>query len=319
MLHLRLITPPDCTAEIVDLLRCDRAVATVAVVSGAAIDPPGDLLLVDVAREEASAVLELLEPFGVRQRGAIALEQVQVALSSAAERAERDSPGDPADAVVWEDVRARTSEDSTLSWSYIVFLLLATVIAAVAIIVDSAVLLVGAMVVGPEFGPLAGLAVATVQGRPREATRSLAALLVGFVVAIVVTAVVVWTWGLAGLLGDVSASARSQTAFIARPDVWSVIVASLAGVAGMLSLTSAKSSVLIGVLVSVSTVPAAAGMAVALATGDRGDALGSGAQLVVNLVALFVASVLVLVLQRARDLRIDRGAARRRRPETDPA
>ena len=46
---------------------------------------------------------------------------------------------------------------------------------------------------------------------------------------------------------------RPDTAFIYQPDVLSFVVAFLAGVAGMLSLTSAKSGALVGVLISVTT------------------------------------------------------------------
>jgi hypothetical protein len=48
----------------------------------------------------------------------------------------------------------------------------------------SATFLIGAMVVGPEFGPIAGLAVALVQHRAGVARKSPAALAVGFPVAI---------------------------------------------------------------------------------------------------------------------------------------
>jgi uncharacterized membrane protein len=40
------------------------------------------------------------------------------------------------------------------------------------------------------------------------------------------------------------------------PDRWSLLVAVLAGIAGVLSLTSAKSGALVGVFISVTTVPA---------------------------------------------------------------
>ena len=52
-------------------------------------------------------------------------------------------------------------------------------------------------------------------------------------------------------------------------------MAVLAGIAGMLSLTSAKSGALVGVAISVTTVPAAANAAVALGYGEYGQAWGS--------------------------------------------
>lgn len=64
---------------------------------------------------------------------------------------------------------------------------------------------------------------------------------------------------------------RPLTDFIWRPDALSWVVGFLGGVAGILSLASAKAGTLVGVLISVTTVPAAANVAVALAYGVGDD------------------------------------------------
>jgi uncharacterized membrane protein len=76
------------------------------------------------------------------------------------------------------------------------------------------------------------------------------------------------------------------------------VVGFLAGVAGMLSLTSAKAGTLVGVLISVTTVPAAANVAVAAAYGVLNEAAGSALQLVINIAAIVAAGVLTLTVQR---------------------
>ena len=63
-------------------------------------------------------------------------------------------------------------------------MVLACLIASVGIILDSPILIIGAMVVGPEFGPIAGLCVALVQRKPDLVKRSLLPLAVGFPVGI---------------------------------------------------------------------------------------------------------------------------------------
>jgi len=68
----------------------------------------------------------------------------------------------------------------------------------------------------------------------------------------------------------------------------------------MLSLTSAKSAALVGVFISVTTVPAAAFAVVAVTTGDWKTATYSTAQLLVNLVGIVAAAFLVLVLHTRR-------------------
>jgi uncharacterized hydrophobic protein (TIGR00271 family) len=179
-------------------------------------------------------------------------------------------------------------------------MVLATAIAGAGILTDSQILIIGAMVVGPEFGPLAGLCVAIVQKRMELARRSLRALLVGFPVAIATTCV--GTLALRAVNRapeDLGATSHPATLFISNPNTYSVIVALLAGVAGMLSLSTAKTGALIGVLISVTTIPAAANVGVASAYGDWSEVGGALAQLLINLAAIVAAGVATLSLQRA--------------------
>ena len=67
--------------------------------------------------------------------------------------------------------------------TFVMFLTLACLLAAIGVVTDSTVTVVGAMVLGPEFGPLAAVSVAIVQRRGELARRAAIALLVGFPVA----------------------------------------------------------------------------------------------------------------------------------------
>ncbi len=297
MIHLRLVVPVELVAPVLETLAARPSVLNIVHLPGVASRPAGDLVLCDVAREDASLVLADLRELGLDQTGTIALETIDTAISLRARRAEQAAVGSPADAVVWEEVESRTSESAELSFSFLAFMVLATLIAGVGILTDSVILIIGAMVVGPEFGPLAGFCVAVVQGQLPLARRSLAALAVGFPVAIGAT--FVGTLILRAFdrgpdeLGD-----HPATLFISRPDLFAPIVATLAGVAGMLSLSTAKSGALIGVLISVTTIPAAANVGVAMAYADWNEVAGAAAQLVLNLVCIVVAGIATLALQR---------------------
>jgi uncharacterized membrane protein len=106
------------------------------------------------------------------------------------------------------------------------------------------------MVVGPEFGALAGLSVALVQRRRDLARRSFAALGVGFPtgIALACLATLVFKW-IGASPDDFVPSDHELTGFISEPDFFSFFVAFVAGAAGILSLTNAKSGALIGVLI----------------------------------------------------------------------
>ena len=299
MIHLRLVVPPHEVEPILQLLERTDAVINVIHLPGAARKPSGDVVLCDVAREEGSYVLTQLRDTGLESTGSIAVETIDTALSDAARDAERAAPGSSSDAVIWEEVEARTSESAELSLSFLAFMVIATMIAGVGILTDSLILIIGAMVVGPEFGPLAGICVAAVQRRLDLAQRSFIALAVGFPLAIVATLVGTLLVRAVDLGPEkLHSGDRAVTLFISDPDAFTVIVAVLAGVAGVLSLTSAKSGALIGVLISVTTIPAAANVGAATAYGDWNELGGAAAQLGINLAAIILAGVATLTLQR---------------------
>ncbi|MFG2195325.1 DUF389 domain-containing protein [Streptomyces sp. NPDC048639] len=299
MLHLRLIVPADRTEDVLARIEDNIGTTHVALLPGAARDPAGDVVMCDVAREAADGLLAELRELGLEDEGAIAVENIDLSLSKRADRAEDDAPGEGADAVLWEHLAESTHEESTLSVTYLAFLSLATMIAACGVVLDNAILIVGAMAVGPEFGPLAGICTALVQRAPRLAWRSLLALLVGFAVAMALTAGFSEMMDAFGLFhtSDVTAE-RPNTDFIWQPDLFSFVVAVLAGIAGTLSLTSAKSGALVGVAISVTTVPAAANAAVALSYGEFAQARGSSEQLLLNLGGIVVAGTLTLLAQK---------------------
>ena len=300
MLHLRLITPAEKTDGVVRLIENTVGTTHLVVMQGAARDPAGDVVMCDVAREAADELMEDLRAFDLDECGSIAAENVDLTLSRRAEEAERAAPGEGADAVVWDQLAEATHEESTLSVTYLAFLTLATMIAACGVVLDNAVLIVGAMAVGPEFGPLAGFCTALVQRRPRLAVRSLTAVLAGFAVAMLVTVGFSYFMDAVDLFTAEALDAdRPNTNFIYRPDWFSFVVAVLAGCAGTLSLTSAKSGALVGVAISVTTVPAAANAAVAFSYDAYRQAWGSTEQLLLNLLGIILAGTLTLLAQKA--------------------
>ncbi|MGW5846901.1 DUF389 domain-containing protein [Streptomyces sp. NPDC055254] len=311
MLHLRMITPSDRTEEVVAIVEKTVGTTHVVVLRDAARLPPGDLVLCDVAREAGDELLQELRTLGIDRDGSIAVENIDLSLSKRAEAAAEEAPGEAADAVLWEQLTEATHEDSTLTVTYVAFMVLATMIAACGVVLDNSVLIVGAMAVGPEFGPLAGVCTAAVRRSPKRAARSLAALLVGFAAAIIATTAFTLVMDALGLFDrSMLENPRPNTSFIWQPDPFSFVVAVLAGVAGTLSLTSAKSAALVGVAISVTTVPAAANASVALGYGDVAQMWGSAVQLLLNLVGIMLAGVATLLTQKLL-WRTQRGRRRR--------
>ena len=304
MVHLRIVVPSYQAEHALDLLNAAPSVCNVIYLERVARRPEGDVILCDVAREDASVIISDLRELDIDKEGSIAVEMIDSQVSAAALEAEKAAEGQPSDAVVWEEVEARTSESVELSGSFLAFMVLAMLIAMVGILTDQLILIIGAMIVGPEFGPIAGLCVATVEKRRDLFKRSFRALAIGFPLGITATFLAVLLLDAVGLVpDDFSQVHHPFTQFISSPDQWSFIVAYLAGTAGVLSLTSAKSGALIGVLISVTTIPAASNIGVAAALGDWHEWVGAIEQLSLNLSAILLAGIGTLFIQRRLYLR----------------
>ncbi|MFF2244722.1 DUF389 domain-containing protein [Arthrobacter sp. NPDC058130] len=143
------------------------------------------------------------------------------------------------------------------------------------------------------------------------------ALGVGFPVAMLAAALTAWLSVPLGLFPSDALDRGSAVEFIYHPGPYSLIVAVLAGIAGMLSVISRRSAALIGVFISVTTVPAAGFVAVALVLGEYQKAAGSALQLFLNLLGIVVAAVGVLIFYRLVTKRLPPDAAMRLRRKAD--
>lgn len=300
MLRLRVTSTPDLTDGVLSRLESDRAVSAIEVARGTSVKPVGDVVTAELAREAANEIVDDLRALGVQREGSVQLEPVKTWISQAALEAERQCPGSGADAVVWAEVTHEAYAESELNWAYVSFMTMATMIASIAIVLDSSILVVGAMVLGPEFVAVAAIGLALVRKRYGLLALAARTLVAGFAVAIAVTAAAALVArSLGWITRDDITGPRPQTAFIYSPDKWSFIVAIIAAAAGVLSLTSARVGGLSGVFISVTTVPAAGNVALGLALGAGHEVRGSAVQLVVNLTGMAIAGWLTLAAQQA--------------------
>ena len=300
LVHLRLTTPADLSAAVCEVLAAQECVTNLTFQAGAVLRPEGDLLECDVAREETEDVLRRLEELGVDERGGIVVTSPASTPFREARRLEEAAPGHPDDAVIWESVEAHAHAGAVPTLSYLLFLLLAVILAAIAVVNDSAILVVGAMVVGPEFAVIAAASAGIALRRWGLLLRSVRLFVLSFAFAVGAAALLALLASVMGVLdaGDVTRP-RPNTDFIWHPDRWSFIVALVAGAAGALALAIEKTSTMVGVFISVTTVPAAGNLALGLAVREPGEILGSLAQLGTNVAGLLIAGTGVLMFQRA--------------------
>ncbi|MFJ6806596.1 DUF389 domain-containing protein [Streptomyces anulatus] len=300
MIHIRAVSPPDLTDEVVGLLSGDPCVLNLVVQRDAARRPDGDTVACDVLAGAANDVLHRLLDVHLDQRGTLVIEPVDMAFPGRASEEGRRELGPLSRAPVWEQVEARIRSGGRYPPSFYLYLVVAGLIGSVGIVTNSQILIVAAMVVGPEYGAIVSVALGIDRGHRDMVRSGLVALGTGFLLTIVVTflfALLIRGFGLQSDAFDLGL--RPVSNLINTPNFFSVAVATLAGIVGIVSLTEARSSALLGVFISVTTIPAAADIAVSTAFTSWSDVRGSAIQLVVNILVLIVVGTAALKAQRA--------------------
>jgi hypothetical protein len=271
VIHIRAVSPSDCTPGLVESLRTNPGVVNVIVLEGVARNPDGDAVQFDVIAAQANRVLGELRTLALDRRGSIVIEDVGAMLSDRAARAEGSAARGLRFLPIWEEAEARIRAGGRYPPSWFLLLTIAGLIGAVGIFTNSQILIVGAMVVGPEYGAIASVALGIDEKHRSRVRAGLAALGAGFLVAILATLVF---------------------SLVVR------VVAALAGIVGVVSLVEARAGALIGVFISVTTIPAAADIGVSMAFEDWSEARGSLVQLLLNVVILIAVGAAGLPVQR---------------------
>lgn len=310
MLTVRVLCPAELTPQCDQLLRATPSLSGLVRIPQASVDPSGDLFEAQVERDAVNDLVAALMDLDIQKNGSIEIIEPDTWISARALHAEQTSPD--TDNVIWPQVIERAYSQTKITGTFLAFMTMATLLAAIAVITDSPILVIGAMVLGPEFMAVIALGLALVRGRRSLLHQAARTLLVGFSFSIAVTVGFVALARLIGLVtvADVSAP-RPGVSFIYSPNVWSLIVAAIAAAAGVLALTTAQSTGIIGVFISVTTIPASGNVAVGLVFAQWDQVSGSALQLIVNLTSMAVAGWVTLTLRQRMSDRTSRQLARR--------
>jgi uncharacterized hydrophobic protein (TIGR00271 family) len=297
--HVRLVSAPDRTKDLVEALAADAGVSNLLVLPGTAHGSASDGVQFDVQPQSANAVFRYLQAFEHDHSSTVAIDYVDATLGKRTASAPENFLVQHDLVPVWEVIEARIRSDAVYAPSFYILLAIAGLIGAVGILTNSQILVVGAMVVGPEYSAIMGVALGIDKRARRPVIRGLLALLAGFSAAVIVTllfALVIRGSGHTPKL--YSLGVRPVSSLIDEPNFFSLAVAVLAGVAGVVSLTEARAGALIGVFISVTTIPAAADIGLSVAYQSWSQARGSAFQLLLNVAVLIAIGALGLRAQR---------------------
>ena len=286
MLHLRVYGPAASLTEIGGDLEGCGAARSVALAQG--IRDGHVLLTAEVSTESADAVLELLIRNGVAEDDIMLARLDEIGPIK---------PGRTAASLIWADMLGQARVNARPVARYLVFMAAAGIIAAFGVIQANDILIVGAMAVSPDLLPITAACVGLVDRNSRLVYRALITVAVGMGAACLTAGALTGTGDLLDLLPVNFAIGESALSDLTTVNASTILVAFAAGVAGMLSLETRASSV-VGVAISITTIPAAAYLGVAAGVRETAKALGALAVLGVNIAVLVLAGTLTLAAQR---------------------
>jgi uncharacterized hydrophobic protein (TIGR00271 family) len=197
----------------------------------------------------------------------------------------------------WIEVMGQARANARLLGRYLALMAVAGVLAAIGVITDNPILIVGAMAVSPDLLPICAACVGLVAGRSRLVRRALGTLLLGILLTWTVAAALAWGLQAVGILSGDFQVHDSALHGLADIDYSTILVALAAGVAAMLSFETRAASA-VGVAISVTTIPASALFGVSLGLGEVSISWGAAGVLGVNVCLLLLSGTVTLAIQR---------------------
>lgn len=191
-----------------------------------------------------------------------------------------------------EELQNRILSDNSFNTNFVLLVILSSIVAAIGLLENNAIVLIGAMVIAPLLGPNLAMAFATTLGNLKLLLKSFLTVLVGilFVIGISYIISLIFPYHTLNL----------QLSLCTRTSFGGMIIAFASGAAAVLSLTTGLSSVLVGVMVAVALLPPASAIGIMIGTQQYNYALNAFLLLAVNLVCINLAANLVFLFKGVR-------------------
>lgn len=188
-----------------------------------------------------------------------------------------------------EELYADVSEGSKLTYSYLAMVVLSTLVAAVGLIYDDIVAIIGAMVIAPLMGPNVAMALAVTLADEKLGWQSvktnIGGLFLVFLISLALGAVLSINPGNQQFMSHTAVTYGDLTISIA------------AGAAGVLAYTVGVPATIIGVAVALALLPALVSLGLLLGAGYTELAIGSLILTVTNIISINLAGVATFLIQ----------------------
>ena len=199
------------------------------------------------------------------------------------------------DSVDRAEIRAKATQMTPNPTTYYTMTFLSAVVAASGLLLDSAAIVVGAMVIAPQVSAALTASIGTVFDDRAMIVDGFRSLLLGLGLAIVGALLFGWLLRAANFVpAMLDVAAVTQIERRISPGVLAVVVGAGAGAAGAFGLATAIPLSIVGVMIAAALIPAAAAVGIGIAWSLPSVALGAFALVVINTVLITLSATAVL-------------------------
>lgn len=252
-----------------------------------------ELVYVSIPDQEVEETLECLYRAGLDEDDHVMIVDVEADIFGRT-GAQGDGLGEHA-RIAAAELEGKTDDLLPDRHTFLTMMVLATIVATAGLLLDSAAVVVGSMVLAPLFGPAVSTSVGTVIDDAELFRRGVEFQVLGVATALVSATAFAWVVRTTYLVpAGVAITNTPQIVERLSPDVLSLIVAFAAGVAGVLSIATGAAMALVGVMIAAALLPPAATVGIGVVWGEPLVAAHSAMLLVVNVLAINFAGLVTL-------------------------
>ena len=179
----------------------------------------------------------------------------------------------------------KVHEDAGWSSHFAFMTLMSAGIAVLGLLLSSPAVVIGAMLISPLMGPIIGLGFGLALFDAADIKKTLAALVVGVVLAVTFSALVV----LLSPLQTVTTEIAART----RPNLFDLLVALFSGLAGTYAMIRGRHGTIVGVAIATALMPPLAVIGFGLATASWSVFLGASLLFLTNLVTIAISATVL--------------------------
>lgn len=284
---MELVAPPETAQEAREMIDRDKIIGLWSddLEDGCAVLR----VLLDVDQTESISDA-LSEKFGSVDGFRIMLFNVEATLPKPEEKEQDELVKEESSGrISREELYADITNASQFNWVYISMIVLSTFVAAIGLIYNDVIAIIGAMVIAPLMGPNVALALAVTLADKKLGMRSLKTNMIGLGIVL----------GVSYIMGMVFSFDPGGNQFLSHAAVTfgDLVVSIAAGAAGVLAYTVGVPGTIIGVAVALALLPALVSMGLLLGAGYLQLALGSLILTVTNLISINLAGVITFLIQ----------------------